>query len=115
MHYQAEPFAENKIISCVRGACFDVFVDLRKESPTYLKWLGFELSQSNKNMLLIPKNCAHGFQTLVDNTVLYYQIDEFYQPDYGRGLRYNDPKIGINWPSTEKLIINERDKNYALL
>ncbi len=115
MHFQKEPFSENKLVSCFKGACLDVLVDLREDSPTYMKWESFELSEENKKMLYIPENCAHGFQTLRDNTVIYYQIDAMYAPEAAAGVRYNDPKIGIEWCILGECIMNERDKNYNLL
>lgn len=116
MHYQKAPYTENKIVSCFKGACFDVIVDLRKDSETYLEWEAYELSEDNNKMLYIPANCAHGFQVLLNDTVLFYQIDEFFMPEYYDGIRYNDPKVNITWIKMDNdLIINERDKNYALL
>ncbi|MDR1696336.1 MAG: dTDP-4-dehydrorhamnose 3,5-epimerase [Endomicrobium sp.] len=115
LHYQKQPYPEIKIVSCVKGSCFDVIVDLRKDSPTYLKWVSVELSEYNNKMLYIPHECAHGFQTLEDNTALYYQLSAYHMPDYYAGIRWNDPKIGIKWPECRNRIINERDKNYELL
>lgn len=116
LHYQKEPFLEPKIVSCLQGSFYDVIVDLRPSSPTYLRWQGLELSESNGKMLYIPPNFAHGFQTLQDNTTVYYQLGEFFQPDYYAGLRWNDPKIGIRWKELAcEPIMNERDKNYELL
>lgn len=115
MHYQKEPFLEPKIVSCLTGSCYDVIIDLRKESPTYLKWEGVELKYNNK-LLYIPPMFAHGFQTLEDNTTIYYQLGEFFKPEYYDGLRYNDPKLCIDWKDFGYApIINERDKNYGLL
>jgi len=116
MHYQKAPFLEPKIVSCFQGAFYDVIVDLRPTSPTYLKWIGVELTEQNGRMLYIPPNFAHGFQTLEDNTTVYYQLGEFFVPGCYAGLRYNDPKLGITWKDlgTEP-IMNERDKNYELL
>lgn len=115
LHYSEKPYPEGKCVSCVKGKCFDVFVDLRKESKSYLKWLGFELSEDDNKMLYIPPYCAHGFQTLTDNTVLYYQLSEFFTEESYVGIRYNDPKISIEWKNMDNLIINERDKSYKLL
>ena len=116
LHYQKAPYLEPKIVSCPQGCIFDVIVDLRKESPTYLKWQGVELSGKNNNMLYIPPMFAHGFQTLEDNTMVYYQLGEFFNPNYYSGIRFNDPLIGISWKIFEnEPIINERDKNYELL
>ena len=115
MHYQKVPWAEPKLVSCIKGAFYDVIVDLRENSSTYLKWQGFELTEDNNKILYVPPMFAHGFQTLVDNTVVYYQIGEFFQPDFYDGIRYNDPKIGIEWKELGEPVMNERDQNYRLL
>ncbi|MDR0646751.1 MAG: dTDP-4-dehydrorhamnose 3,5-epimerase [Elusimicrobiota bacterium] len=115
LHYQKEPYPEIKMVSCIKGSCFDVIVDVIKDSQTYLKWLSFELSENNNRMLYIPSGVAHGFQTLEDNTTLFYQLSEFFMPDYYTGLRWNDPKISIKWPACKNRTINERDRNYELL
>jgi len=115
LHYQKEPKPEIKIVSCVKGACYDVIVDLRKDSPTYLKWLSFELSEDNNKILYVPPGIAHGFQTIKDDTTIIYQLSEFFYPGLYSGLRWDDPKLNIKWPPCENRIINERDKNYALL
>ncbi len=115
MHYQKEPFLEPKIVSCMKGAFYDVIVDLREDSPTYLKWQGVELTENNNKMLYIPPMFAHGFQTLVDDTLVYYQLGEFFNPEYYDGIRFNDPKINIQWKDLGNPIMNDRDKNYKLL
>lgn len=115
LHYQKEPYPEIKIVSCLEGAAYDVIVDLRPESPSYLKWSSLELSADNGKMVYIPPGVAHGFQTLTDQTVMYYQLGEFFVPEYYDGVRWNDPKIGVVWPDCTNRIINERDANYALL
>lgn len=115
MHYQKEPYPEIKMVSCVKGAVCDVIADIRPNSPTYLKWIATELSEENGKMLYIPSGVAHGFQTLVDDSTVYYQLGEFFMPDYYSGVRWNDPKLGIVWPACENRIINERDANYELL
>lgn len=115
MHYQKEPYPEIKMVSCTEGKIFDCIVDLRKDSETYLKWEGFELSENNNKMLYIPAGCAHGFLTLEDNSTVYYQLGEFFMPEFYSGIRWNDPKIAIEWPNVAQLIINDRDKNYELL
>lgn len=115
LHYQKKPYTEIKIVSCFRGAVFDAFVDLRKDSPTYLQWDSVELSEDDNKMVYIPENFAHGFQTLKDNTVVYYQMGNYFMPEYAAGLRWNDPKIGIRWPESVNRIINDRDKSYNLL
>ena len=114
MHYQKEPYPEIKMVSCFKGTIYDVLVDIRKDSPTYLKWVANELSESNNKALYIPSGVAHGFQTLENNSVVYYQLGEFFMPEYYSGVRYNDPAFNIIWPECENLIMNERDKNYEL-
>lgn len=114
LHYQKEPFPEIKIVSCFQGAIYDVLVDLRKDSPTYLNWIANELSATNNKMVYIPAGIAHGFQTLTDNSIVYYQLGEFFQPDFYDGVRFDDPAFNIKWPACKNLIMNERDKNYAL-
>lgn len=114
MHYQKDPYPEIKVVSCLRGAIWDVVVDLRPNSPTYLQHIATELSAQNGRMLYIPPMCAHGFQTLEDDTWIYYQLGEFFYPQAYSGVRYNDPKLNITWPIANP-IINERDKNYDLL
>lgn len=98
MHYQAEPFAETKLVRCTRGAIYDVIVDLRPASPTFLHWFGVTLSAENRTMLYVPQGFAHGFQTLADQTEVFYQMSEFYAPEAARGLRWDDPKVQVQWP-----------------
>ena len=114
MHYQKEPYPEIKLVSCLKGAFYDAIVDLRKDSPTYLKWTSTELSEQNGVMIYVPSGVAHGFQTLVDDTTVYYQLGEFFMPEYYSGVRWNDPAFGIVWPECANRLINERDANYAL-
>jgi dTDP-4-dehydrorhamnose 3,5-epimerase len=112
MHYQAEPYAEAKLVRCCSGAIYDVIVDLRPSSPTYCKWSAAELSSANRKMLYVPEGFAHGFQTLVDNTEVSYQISAAYQPEYARGVRWNDPAFGIAWPISHP-ILSARDRAFA--
>ncbi|MFO7667387.1 MAG: dTDP-4-dehydrorhamnose 3,5-epimerase [Desulfobacterales bacterium] len=112
MHYQVEPHAEDKIVRCTRGGLYDVIIDLRKESPTYKQWTALELTEDNRRMIYIPKGCAHGFQTLVNNTEVFYEMSEFYHPESAIGIRWNDPVFGIQWPRVERLIISDRDRNW---
>ncbi|HPE47204.1 MAG TPA: dTDP-4-dehydrorhamnose 3,5-epimerase [Hyphomonas sp.] len=98
MHFQHAPHAEDKVVRCVRGALLDVIIDLRPDSPTYLKWEGFELTEDNKNMLFVPKGFAHGFQTLTDDVEVSYLSSYRYTPSAEGGVRWNDPAFGINWP-----------------
>jgi dTDP-4-dehydrorhamnose 3,5-epimerase len=111
MHYQAAPHEEVKIVSCTQGSIYDVMVDLRRESPTYQHWYAKELTDDEYQMIYIPKGCAHGFQTLEDDCRVYYQMEESYYPDCVRGIRWNDPKIGINWPLSVT-IISKKDQSY---
>jgi dTDP-4-dehydrorhamnose 3,5-epimerase len=112
MHYQVAPFEEAKTVSCTQGSIFDVVVDLRKDSPTYRHWHAEKLSADSFRMIYIPNNCAHGFQTLEDNCIVYYQMGEYYHPEYSRGIRWNDPGIGIDWP-IHAGIISVKDQNYV--
>lgn len=114
MHYQVAPMAEAKLVRCTRGAIYDVIIDLRPESPTYCQWAPVELTADNRGMLYIPEGFAHGFQTLEDDTEVLYQMSEFYTPDCVRGVRWDDPAFGIEWPLNTK-IISEKDKNYPLI
>lgn len=109
MHYQAAPAAETKLVQCVRGSLFDVIVDLRPESETYCSWYGIELSADNGCLLYVPAGFAHGFQTLTDDTTVYYMISKAYAPEYARGVRWNDPAFGINWPVPDP-VISEKDR-----
>lgn len=115
MHYQKEPYPEIKMVSVFKGAIYDVLVDLRPQSPTYLKWISQELSEDNNRAVYIAAGIAHGFQTLKDNTVVYYQLGEFFMPEYYSGVRWNDPKLNIKWPECKNRIINARDAAYELI
>lgn len=114
MHYQLAPHEEDKLVRCTRGAIYDVIVDLREQSPTYLQWEGVELSADNRRTLFVPRGFAHGFLTLMDETEIFYQISEYYVPKSGGGLRYDDPAIGIQWPEPIR-VISDRDANYPYL
>jgi dTDP-4-dehydrorhamnose 3,5-epimerase len=109
LHYQAAPRAEAKVVRCTAGAMFDVAVDLRPESPTRGQWFGVELTADNHRGLYVPKGCAHGFQSLADETEVLYLMTEYYVPDAGRGIRYDDPQIGITWP-VPVTTVSERDR-----
>ena len=111
MHYQAAPFEEAKLVRCTMGAIFDAIIDLRPASPTFKNSFSLELTASNRRMLYIPRDFAHGFQTLVDDTEVFYQMAQVYSAEHARGVRWNDPVFGIRWPADER-IIHERDKNY---
>ena len=111
MHYQVQPHAEVKLVRCIRGALYDVIVDLRPDSATYLQSLGVELSAENRRMLYVPEGFAHGFQTLVDDTEALYQVSEFYMPQAERGARYDDAAFGIAWP-LPVAVISEKDASW---
>jgi dTDP-4-dehydrorhamnose 3,5-epimerase len=111
MHYQAAPHSEAKLITCVAGSIYDVIIDLRSDSATYSQWLAVELSAHERNMLYIPKGFAHGFQTLQDDTEVFYQMFQFYEPAAGRGIRWDDPAFDIRWPDTPRNLSN-RDRTY---
>jgi dTDP-4-dehydrorhamnose 3,5-epimerase len=112
LHYQAAPFEEAKLVRCTRGAIYDVAVDLRSESPTRGKWVGVELSAEARTMLYVPEGIAHGFQTLVDDTEVMYQMSEFYHPECARGVAWNDPAFGIRWPLPDP-VMSDDDRGYA--
>jgi dTDP-4-dehydrorhamnose 3,5-epimerase len=111
MHYQIAPHAETKAIRCLKGAIFDVIIDLRPDSPSYKKWFGVELTADNRTMLYVPEHFAHGFITLEDNTEVFYLVSEYYAPDCERGLRYNDPAFGVAWPGHIEAI-SEKDRTW---
>ena len=111
MHWQRAPHGEDKLIRCMSGAIFDVLVDLRPGSPTFLKWQGFELTAENKNQVLIPKGFAHGFQTLTPDVEVSYLVSHPYTPEAEVGLRWNDPKIGIEWPLSPTEV-SEKDRSW---
>jgi dTDP-4-dehydrorhamnose 3,5-epimerase len=98
MHFQLPPAAEVKVVRCIRGALHDVIVDLRPDSPTYLKWFGADLSAENRVMMYVPRGFAHGFITLSDDTEVLYLVSAFYAPEHERGVRFDDPRFGIRWP-----------------
>jgi dTDP-4-dehydrorhamnose 3,5-epimerase len=114
LHYQVAPAAEAKLVRCVSGALYDVIVDLRPESKTYLQHIGVELTARNRRALYVPEMFAHGFQTLENDTEVFYQISAFFAPDLARGIRFDDPKLGVKWP-LPVTTMSEKDRNWALL
>lgn len=113
MHFQADPHGESKLVRCVRGAIFDVAVDLRADSATHRAWHGVELTAENRRALYIPAGLAHGFQTLADECEVLYQMGSPYMPDAARGVRYDDPAFAIEWPTPHgELTISDRDRSY---
>jgi dTDP-4-dehydrorhamnose 3,5-epimerase len=111
MHWQVAPHAETKLVRCTQGSLYDVVIDLRPDSSTYLRWVGVELTAENRRALYIPEGCGHGFQTLEDATEVFYMITEYYAPAAARGLRWNDPAIKVTWP-LDVTVISERDAQY---
>jgi dTDP-4-dehydrorhamnose 3,5-epimerase len=111
MHYQAAPFEEAKLVRCTMGAICDVIIDLRPDSATFKKWMAVELSSANRRMLYIPEGFAHGFLTLQDQSEVFYQMSEFYVPELARGVRWNDPAFGIEWPISVS-VMTDKDRTF---
>jgi len=115
MHYQAEPYPEAKVVRCTMGAIYDVIIDLRPNSGTFKQWFSVELTAANRRALFIPIGSAHGFQTLVDNTEVFYQMSESFHPECARGVRWDDPAFGIEWPICPPLFISAQDTTYSFM
>jgi dTDP-4-dehydrorhamnose 3,5-epimerase len=111
MHFQRAPWAEAKLVRCTRGAIFDVIVDLRPGSATRGRWFGVELTQDNRRMLYVPEDFAHGYQTLADDTEIYYQTSRVYAPQFAAGVRFDDPALAIAWPLPAS-VVSEQDRNW---
>lgn len=111
MHFQDKPWPEAKLIRCTMGTVYDVVVDLRRDSPTFKQWVAEELSAENRRMLYVPQGFAHGFQTLRNNTEIYYQMSEYHRPEAAGGVRWNDPALGIAWPLSA-VVVSERDDRF---
>lgn len=109
LHYQLGEAAETKMVRCLRGAIWDVILDLRPDSPTFGRWHGMELSADNRKMAYIPKGCAHGFLSLTPDTEIFYFVDQFYHPTLERGVRWNDPRFAIAWPA-QPTVLSDRDQ-----
>ncbi len=114
MHFHLPPYPEIKMVRCIAGKIFDVIIDVRQLSPTFLQWTGVELSARNRKMIYIPEGFAHGFQTLTDDCELSYHHSAFYHSGYEGGMRFDDPRLNISWPLPLSLI-SERDKNHPLV
>lgn len=112
MHYQKAPHQEAKFVRCVRGALFDVIIDLRPDSPTFQRWAGFEVDARSHEAIYVPAGCAHGVQTLEDNTEMLYMVSATYQPDAEAGLRWDDPFFGIEWPDVGQRIVTDKDRSW---
>ncbi|HZH71855.1 MAG TPA: dTDP-4-dehydrorhamnose 3,5-epimerase [Mariniphaga sp.] len=110
-HFQKHPYEETKLIRCTKGAIYDIIIDLRKESPTFMQWFGAELTEDNYKMVYIPENFAHGFLTLTDNAEVYYLVTHPYTPNAEGGIRYDDPALNINWP-IPVTVVSEKDKSH---
>jgi len=113
LHYQRKPYEETKIVTCLTGSIYDVIVDLRPNSSTYLQWQGFELSSPDTS-IYVPKGFAHGYQTLSDNAIIHYSVSEFYKPNSEDGLHYNDPKLAIQW-KVPVSCISDKDNSWPKL
>lgn len=114
LHFQKEPYAQSKLVRCIKGKIFDVAVDIREDSETYGQYVSAELSEENKHMLFIPQGFAHGFQVLSEEAEIEYQVDNEYAPNHEDGIRYDDETIGVNWP-VENAIVSEKDTSLAVL
>jgi len=112
MHYQIAPHREAKLVRCTAGAIYDVIVDLRRNSPTFGDWTAVELTSRNHRMIYVPEDFAHGFQTVEKNTEVFYQMSESYAPQFARGIRWDDPMFGIQWPAADRTI-SIRDASYS--
>ncbi len=112
IHYQAAPHEEANLVRFPRGEIYDVVIDLRPGSPTFKRWIAVTLTTDNYKMVYIPEGCAHGFQTLEDNSEVFYQISEFYAPEYSRGVRWDDPTFAIQWPAVDERTTSARDRGF---
>ena len=115
MHFQAEPHGEEKIVRCTRGAMYDVIADLRRDSPSFRRWSGFELTADNRLMVYVPRGVAHGFLTTSDDTEVFYQMSEFHHPESARGVRWDDPSLAIRWPQVPPALISDSDRSLPFL
>ncbi|MDA8090753.1 MAG: dTDP-4-dehydrorhamnose 3,5-epimerase [Nitrospiraceae bacterium] len=111
LHYQEDPFGEVKLVRCTMGGIYDVIIDLRPSSETYLQWISVELTEKNRRLLFVPEGFAHGFMTLRDNTEVFYQMSQYYMPEYARGVRWDDPLFELKWPMNISLI-SDKDARY---
>jgi dTDP-4-dehydrorhamnose 3,5-epimerase len=111
LHYQLPPYAQAKLVRVIRGSVLDVAVDIRKDSPTFGKHVTIELNSEDKRQIFVPHGFAHGFLVLEDDSIFSYKVDNYYAPDYERGIFYKDPKLDIQWPDIERILLSEKDKN----
>ena len=115
MHYQEKPHEEAKLVRCTKGAIYDVIIDIRPDSATFKKWLGVELNAENRKLLYIPEGFAHGYQTLEDDTEVFYQVSASYHPESSKGIRWDDPTLAIDWLLTDNLTMSDRDQQWPML
>lgn len=111
MHFQRQPYEEIKLVRCIRGAVYDVIIDLRPTSPTFRRWVGTNLTAERRNMLYVPAGCAHGFFTLEDESEVFYQVSQLHEPAHESGVRYDDPAFGIRWPGAVQ-VISDKDRSW---
>jgi dTDP-4-dehydrorhamnose 3,5-epimerase len=114
LHFQLPPFAQTKLVRAVRGEILDAFVDLRKDSPTYGQWDAIVLSEENCKSVYVPRGFAHGFCTIVENTIIQYKVDNLYAPEHDSGIRWNDPEIGIDWQTNDPILSAKDEKSQFL-
>lgn len=112
LHYQTPPHGEAKLVRCIRGAVFDVMADVRPGSPTFRSWFGLELTADGRTMIYVPEGMAHGYLSLTDDSEIFYQVSAFYAPGAERGIRWNDPAFGIEWPDAGRLALSDKDRNW---
>lgn len=115
MHYQREPHAEAKLVRCTQGSVFDAIIDMRSNSATYQQWFGVELSASNLKMLYVPEGFAHGYQVLEENSEMHYMVSALYAPEAEDGVRWDDPKVAIDWPIKDSVQVSDKDQQWSLL
>lgn len=112
MHFQTSPFEETKVVQCIKGALYDVIIDLRPDSATFGKWIAVELRAEDHKMIYVPRGFAHGFMTLQDETEAFYHVSQFYAPGHEGGIRWNDPAFNVKWPEIEDLVISDKDRTW---
>ena len=112
MHYQGAPHAETKVVRCTAGSIYDVIVDVRPDSDTFRQWISVELSAANRRMIYVPVGFAHGFQSLVEDSEVFYMVSAPYHPEFSRSVRWNDPQFAIEWPHEDERVISDRDRDY---
>lgn len=112
LHYQLVPYAESKLVQCTKGSVLDVFIDLRKDSPTFKKWCSVKLQENDLNLVFVPEGCAHGYQALENNSEVFYMVSSAYVPESERGIRWDDTSFDIDWREKDKVSLSEKDKKW---